>query len=172
MFCDNDQDDTDATEEIPHKLRFLKHNRPESSRVDEETHAYTDLCTAQLRNLKPDIKKQYSKNNNLTPELQSSLKKMTTLAKEGKHVFCRSDKDGKIVIITREDFEVIMNRELEKDKHADLTPDSIDDHLQTIKSCIEEKVCNLHTAGAISDTMIRHTTGMYPGINGNYTQVK
>ena len=105
---------------IPSRLRFVKHSRPFPAQIDEETRAYTDLCTAQIRNLKPIATEQYHKRNNLSPELQASLKKLTTIAKAEDHVFCRSDKDGKIVIITRKDFDTIMSRELEKDEVEEL----------------------------------------------------
>ena len=64
-----DEDD----DQIPSKLHFVKHNRPSTDQIDEETKAYTDLCTAQLRNLKPKLKKQFMNGNNLSQELQSSL---------------------------------------------------------------------------------------------------
>ena len=172
VYKDADQDSNPDEESIPPKLKFLKHNRPLPACIDEETNAYTDLCTAQLRNIKPKIKKQYEKNNNLTPELQASLKKLTDIAKRGKHVFCRSDKDGKIIIISRTDFDIIMTRELQKDKVQDLQTNDIDKHLQTIKNDMEEKVQKLHLAGGISDELLLHTIGLYTDENGRYCRVK
>ena len=172
VYKDADQDSNPDEENIPPKLKFLKHNRPLPACIDEETNAYTDLCTAQLRNIKPKIKKQYEKNNNLTPELQASLKKLTDIAKRGKHVFCRSDKDGKIIIISRTDFDLIMTRELQKDKVQDLQTNDIDKHLQTIKNDMEAKVEKLHLAGGISDELLLHTIGLYTDENGRYCRVK
>ena len=105
-----DSSDENEVDKIPAKLQFVKHNRPNTDQIDEETKAYTDLCTAQLRNLKPKLSEQFQRCNNLSKELQGSLKKLTSLAKDGDYVFCRSDKDGKIVIISREDFKAIMQR--------------------------------------------------------------
>ena len=81
--------DDDEADNIPAKLQFVKHNRPNTDQIDEETKAYTDLCTAQLRNLKPKLSEQFQRRNNLSKELQGSLKKLTSLAKVGDYVLQR-----------------------------------------------------------------------------------
>ena len=48
--------DEEEGERIPSKLQFVKHNRPASDQIDEETKAYTELCTPQLKNLKPKLR--------------------------------------------------------------------------------------------------------------------
>ena len=55
---------THEDEKIPAKLRFVKHNRPANEKINEETKAYTELCTAQLRNLKPKLMEQFQRRNN------------------------------------------------------------------------------------------------------------
>ena len=73
---------THEDEQIPSKLRFVKHNRPTNEQIDEETNAYTELCTAQLRNLKPKLMEQFQRRNNLNKELQNSLKNLRKLPKK------------------------------------------------------------------------------------------
>ena len=168
-----DSCDDDEADNIPAKLQFVKHNRPNTDQIDEETKAYTDLCTAQLRNLKPKLSEQFQRRNNLSKVLQGSLKKLTSLAKDGDYVFCRSDKDGKIVIISREDFKAIMQRELLVDKIDDMNSEDAQDKLGSIKLIMEDMVKKLHLAGGISDKMLLHCIGMYrDSVSNNLVRVK
>ena len=162
---------THEEEKIPAKLRFIKHNRPANEKINEETNAYTELCTAQLRNLKPKLMEQFQRRNNLNKELRTSLKKLAEISREGKYIFCRSDKDGKIVIISHEDFQTIMQRELEKDKVNNMEETDMQEKLIGIKSRMEDKVMQLHTDGGISDKMLLHTIGMYKD-SDNFVRVK
>ena len=161
----------DQQDDVPAKLQFFKQNRPNSEQIDEETKAYTELCTAQLRNLKPKLAKQFQKHNNLSKEMQNSLKKLTSIAKDGEYVFCRLDKDGKIVIVDKEDFQKIMQRELAKDK-IEMGEEDIQEKLTSIKQKMKEMVKKLHSKGGISDKMLLHCIGMYKDINNNLVRVK
>ena len=109
----------------------------------------------------------------MSRELQASLKKLTSLTKDGDYVFCRSDKDGKIVIISREDFQALMQRELMEDKIDDMNSEDVQEKLGSIKLIIEDLVKKLHSAGGISDKMLLHCIGMYRDSgNNNLVRVK
>ena len=168
----NSNSDRIEDEQIPSKLQFTKHNRPSSDQLDEATIAYAELCTAQLRNIKPKLNNQFMNHNNVSLELQRSLKKLTDISKSGRYVFCRSDKDGKIVIVTREDFKTIMNREISKDRMETINSGNIQQALGSIKFDVEEKTKKLHGEGGISDKLLLHTIGFYQTENGDYSRVK
>ena len=93
---------------------------------------------------------QFQRRNNLNKELRTSLQKLAEVSREGKYIFCRSDKDGKIVIISHEDFETIMQRELEKNKVNNMEKSDMQEKLIGIKSRMKDKVMQLHTNGGIS----------------------
>ena len=78
----------------------------------------------------------------------------------GSYVYCRSVKDVKIVIITREDFKTIMSREHRKDMET-INSGNIHRLLGASKYDIEEKTSKLHIYGDISDKLLQHTIGLY-----------
>ena len=163
-FFDNHGGDADFEEEpedIPMKLRFKKFNRPNEDLLSEETKAYLGLCEAQLRNLPEVLNQQFKSKNNLSRDEQESVKKIAKAAADFEIVVCRSDKDGKIILITRQHFNAILERELGPYLVPDLNTKNIDEYLTTVQTETGRYMRMLHELGAISDKQLLHATGFY-----------
>ena len=82
---------------------------------------YEKSVETKLRNLDPKVENQYLQNNNLPFRLKLALKTIKMLISEQMVVVCRTDKDGKILIVNYSDYHEIMKKELNKfDVHNSL----------------------------------------------------
>ena len=70
------------------------------------------MITNKIRNIEPMIKNNYKTRNNLTIDLRNSLKSWKELVRQKKVVICRSDKDGKIIIINHSDYNKLIEKDL------------------------------------------------------------
>ena len=93
--------------------------------------------------------------------IRSALKEITDLVKKRTIVICRSDKDGKIVIVDYDDYNHVMERELSKfNLIQELNANNINKHFENIRKECEDKIKTLHREGFIDDNELRHIVGM------------
>ena len=97
---------------LPPKLKLPKFNRPNLELLDNSMFIYRELVSSKLRNLKPTVTKLYRTSNNLNPDLLTALKELINLVKNKNIVICKTDKDGKIIVLDFDDYINIINREL------------------------------------------------------------
>ena len=93
---------------LPKQLNIPKLSRPESGKIDEETKTYVEMVCTKLRSIKPLVLKAYPTKNNLSKEQRKCFTKLAKPTEERKIVIDRANKDGKIVILNYEDYDVIM----------------------------------------------------------------
>ena len=86
-------------------------SRPNLDLVDDKTKAYCEV-TSKLRNLKQLVRFSFKYRNNMSQYLRSSFKYLKKLFKDRKIVICRVDKDGKLLVITFKDYNLIMEKNL------------------------------------------------------------
>ena len=67
--------------------------------LDKKTIAYTQMITSKLRNLKEKVIDNFKRRNNLNAVLNKSFKKLKKLVRNNDIIVCKTDKDGKLVII-------------------------------------------------------------------------
>ena len=89
-------------------MNIPKSSRPEPERLDDKTKAYCDAIITKLRNLKPKVKNNFCYRNNLTTGMQKNQSKIKELVRSKQIDICRADKDGKILIIDYDNFDIIM----------------------------------------------------------------
>ena len=76
-------------------------------------------------------------------------------------LFCKSDKDSKIVLVNYHDYNVIIEKELSNFfQLPTLTTNNIKSSLNKIRKTAEGKIIKLHKHGAISDDLLEHTVGI------------
>ena len=97
IFKNNEN--TQNEECLPTKLIIPKFFRPPTELLTEEVATYKKLVETKLRNLGPKVEKQYLHNNNLPFRLKLALKTIKMLISEQKVVMCRTNKDGKILVV-------------------------------------------------------------------------
>ena len=88
-------------------------------------------------------------------------------------VICRSDKDGKLIILNFDDYNSIMVRELKIFQKLDkLNQDNITNHFKDIRKKVNDYIINLHKLKCIDNNILKHTVGIkykngiYSKING------
>ena len=72
------------------------------------------MITSKLRNLKEKGTDNFKRHNNLNAVLNKSFKKLKKLVRNNDIIVCKTDKDGKLVIIDLTTYNNIMKRELEQ----------------------------------------------------------
>ena len=80
--------------------------------MDGKTKAYCYAITIKLRNLKPKVTQNFRCRNNLTTDMQKSIKKIKELVRSKQIVSCRADKDRKILMIDYDEYDAIMLQQL------------------------------------------------------------
>ena len=70
------------------------------------------MAKSKQRNLEEQVYKQYFKRNNLNLKLRTALCDLNTKVKNKEIVICKSDKDGKLIVLNHNDYKLIMSREL------------------------------------------------------------
>ena len=128
IFKNNEN--TQNEECLPTKLVIPKFSRPPTESLTEEVATYKKLVKTKLRNLGPKVEKQYLHNNNLPFRLKQALKTIKMLISDQKVVVCRTDKDGKILIVNYSDYHEIMEKELNKFDVLQFTPQITGMHKQ------------------------------------------
>ena len=155
-----DEGKTDFTN-LPNKLKIPKYNRPNKEEVEENIQVYCEMARTKLRTTKQKVVDNYYRCNNLNTSLKLALNQLISYVTERKIVFCRSDKDGKIVVLNFHDYNEIMERELSKFQiMKQLTVDNIVGHFASIRKSIELKVIDLHKEKVVDDNVLKHVVGM------------
>ena len=154
-------EDQFQTDKIPSKLQIKKFNRPDKDLVDAKTRAYVNLVHSKLKTIKVSSKNSYRNNNNLNFNQRMALHYLQNLVKECKFVICKSDKDGKIIIVNFKDYNTRMEKELRIFKNiTQLNPGNISNHLNLISRTADNFVIELHKLGILDDDMLKHTIGV------------
>jgi len=171
VFEDVDIDD-DLHNNIPAKLTIPKTNRPDRDRIDDKTMTYCEMVSSKLRNFGDTAKKQFYKFNNLTIDLRKALADLSNLVNNKNIVICKSDKDGKIIIVDFKDYNQIMRREMSNfDKLSNCNTTNINKYLDNIRTTTEKSIINLHKLGTIDDTLLKHVIGFKCYHNGAYKKI-
>ena len=90
-----------------------------------------------------------------------ALDYLQNLVKECKIVICKSDKDGKIIIVNFKNYNIIMEKELRIFENiTQLNPRNISNHLNLISRTADNFVIELHKLGILDDDMLKHTIGV------------
>ena len=97
-------------------------------------------------------------NNNLPKELKKALLKLKNLTEERKVVFCKSDKDGKIIIMSYQDYIKVITKELQKYQVIETT--NINDMIKDIKGKAESMIITLYKEDTISKELLYAATGI------------
>ena len=144
---------------LPTKLIIPKFSRPPTESLTEEVATYKKLVETKLGNLGPKVEKQYLHNNNLPFRLKQALKTIKMLISEQKVVVCRTDKDGKILIVNYSDYHEIMEKELNKFDVLQFTPQIMHKQFEVNKRKCENLIISLFEKGVISKDLLYHSTG-------------
>ena len=172
LNSDSQESDLDYSFYLPEKLKIQKHNRPPNTLVDEKIKTYYSITTNKVRNLDTQVKEQYNKKNNLNIKLKIALYELNKKVRSKDIVICRSDKDGKLIILNFTDYNKIMNRELEVfHKLNNLNQTNITTHFENIRKKANDYIINLHKLNCIDDKILKHTVGIRFK-NGIYSKIK
>ena len=170
---DNQENDMNYKTFLPDKLKIQKLNRPINNLVDEKIKTYCSMTTNKIRNLEVKVKEQYSKRNNLNIKLKIALYELNKKVRNKKIVICRSDKDGKLIILNFDDYNNIMIKELKIFQKLDkLNQKNITNHFEDIRKKVNDYMINLHKLNCIDNNILKHTVGIkyknsiYSKING------
>jgi len=128
--------------------------------LDEKTKAYVDGAFTKQRDLKKAVNQQYTEKNNIISKTRQSLDKLKKLVNNKVIVICKSDKDGKLIILNMSDYQAIMERELVQFESLPLNSKTVNTHLDNIRHSCEKYVVELHRHRAISDKLLLHSVGM------------
>ena len=109
--------------------------------------------------------------NNLNINLRKALNELKTEIDNKKIVLCKSDKDGKVILLNYNDYDTIMKRELNKFECLDIPDYKI--KANEIRSHTESLVINLHQHELIDDELLFHTVGVkFHEISQKYSRIK
>nr|CAB3263301.1 uncharacterized protein LOC108950347 [Phallusia mammillata] len=154
-----EDDEKTSKPQIPEKLLIPRHSRPNKDTLNEETIAYSELVESKLRNVETTVNEAYKHRNNLPPKLRDSLRSLRAAVRQRKIVVCKSDKDGKIVIVDFTDYDRLIKRELQQFKQLDESTASLNSIVKHTKTTCDAFVVSLHNHGIISETLLFHTIG-------------
>ena len=157
IFKNNEN--TQNEECLPTKLIISKFSRPPTESLSEEVATYKKLVETKLRNLGPKVEKQYLHINNLPFRLKQALKTIKMLISKQKVDVCRTDKDGKILIVNYSDYHEIMEKELNKFDVLQFTPQIMHKQFKVNKRKCENLIISLFEKGVISKDLLYHSTG-------------
>ena len=151
------------------KLKVPKLSRPKTQLLEEETRTYVELVTNKLRNIEDKVNQNYRKKNNINFELRKSLQKIVKLVNQKKIVICRSDKDGKTIILNHSDYKTIIEKELEQ--YELIKEKNMDTHIKNKKEKAENMVLELYKNNDINETLLYNTTGFKENTNGEIQKI-
>ena len=101
-----------------------------------------------MRSIEKLVKTDYRQKNNLKKSEQKAVEELTIAVKNKQIAICKSDKDGKIVLVNYHDYNVIIEKELSKFSHLHtLTTNNIKSYLNKIRKSAEDKIIELPTWG-------------------------
>ena len=106
--------------------------------MDERTKAYVDGAFTKLRDLKKAVNQQYAEKNNINGKARQSLDKLKKLVTNEIIVICKSNKDGKLLILNTSDYRASMERELVQFESLPLHSRTINAHLDNIRHSCEK----------------------------------
>jgi len=156
-----EEDTNPRTSNLPAKLKIKKNNRPNPANLDEEITTYCEPAMSKPRCLEPEVKNQYKNKNNLKPAFRTALRELKQAVCTNQIVICRSDKDGKIILLDYDTYNHIMLRELYSfSPLPDLCADNITKHFELIRNQVNDFVVQLHRSDFIDDKMLKHVVGM------------
>ena len=90
-----------------------------------------------------------------------ALNYLQNLVKDCKIVVCKSDKDGKIIIVNFKDYNTVMKKELKIFKNiTQLNPKNISNHLNLTARTTDNFIIELHKLGILDDDMLKRTIGV------------
>ena len=89
-------------------MNIPKSSRPKPKLLNDKTKAYCDAIITKLKNLKPKVKHNFRYRNNLTTGMQKIQTKIKELVRSKQIDICRADKNGTILIIVYDNFDIIM----------------------------------------------------------------
>ena len=73
--------------------------------LPEKVKTYYSITTNKVRNLDTQVKEQYNKKNNLNMKLEIASYELNKKVRNKNIVICRSDKDGKLIILNFNDYK-------------------------------------------------------------------
>ena len=106
------------------------------------------------------VKQNFQKRNNIGRKQNKGLKNLLSLIEQKKIVVCKSDKDGKIVIVNYEDYTDIVRREMEGYSKLKLEGRKLDEWLTKNKKDAENMILKLYESGDIDDKLLYCSTGI------------
>ena len=146
---------TNDTFSFPDKLKLIKLNRPNKEDLDEKTQVYCEMIQAKLRSLKPKVRENFYKKNNLDPMLKKALQELISYTKNKEIVICRTDKDGRIIVVNFKDYKSIMQKELQKfDVIKDFNVKNTQEDFDKVRVTIEKMMTELYEEDFIDDKML------------------
>ena len=156
VLIDNNEQNT-----LPNKLIIPKFNRPDKNLINDKIHAYYNSVSGKLHNLESKVTHQYKKHNNLNHVQRNALLELRDLVKERKIVICKTDKDGKLVVVNYTDYNIVMNRELSSFTELSYpTNDDLKKHFKIIRIKFENLIIDLHKNEAIDNHFLKHIVGV------------
>ena len=112
--------------------------------------SYTERVAAKLRSIEKLVKVNYRQKNNLKKSERKAVEEFRIAVKNKQIIICKSDKDGKIVLVNYYDYNVIKEKELSKFSHLHtLTTNNIKSYLNKIRKTSEDKIIELHQHGEL-----------------------
>ena len=153
------------------KLKITKFSRPDKQFLSTETNTYVEMVTNKLRNVKTNIDNNYRKKNNLTIDLRHSLNNLKRMVQQKVIAICRSDKDGKTIILKHEDYLKIIEKDLEEYTKMELDTQNVDSSLKKTKNEGINMVIELFNKGCISENLLYLTTGHKTNKNGQMAKM-
>ena len=146
-------EEREESEPLPMKLKVQKWSVPKEN--SEETAALCNFIETKLRTIKSQV-------NNITPNLSPRLRLALLLLRRQKDiVIASSDKDGKTLVLNKEDFINICKNNMGSFKALDLGRLSLDSFLENSKKNLESWVRELFQLQVIDQKQLFGTIGEY-----------
>ena len=143
---------------LPEKLKVTKFSRPRIEDLYKKTIAYTQMITSKLRNLKEKVIDNFKRRNNLNAVLNKSFKKLKKLVRNNDIIVCKTDKDGKLVIIDLATYNNIMKRELEQFQELNISQSDFEKKAAMVRKKCENLAITstLHKEQVIDNNLLYH----------------
>ena len=136
---------------LPAKLKVQKWSVPD--RNSDATEAITSYIEAKIRTIEPLV-------NKIKPNLNKPAKKAIIELIKSQKIFCRSDKDGKTIILEKADFISICEANL--GKNVKKMKEEMKDILLETKKTLDKGVQKLYKNEIIDKNLLFHAIGQYP----------
>ena len=103
--------------------------------------------------------------------LNKSFKKLKNLLRNNDIIVCKTDKNGKLIIIDLATYNNIMKRELEQFQEITLSQNDFEKKVAMIRKKCENFAIALHKEQVMDSNSLYHTTGLKIA-DGQYHKVK